>query len=249
MNLSATSLSALSKLLSANVNEAKTLLKLASMDVLTSLGEGKYTVRLQDKTLTAQSQKPLSEASSYWVQYNPKESQPHLHNLVKIPLIFNKMQNIQTPLSPREFQTLLQSKAPLKEFSSSLLEKLASATTKEEFSNLSNLLLSVHNQVMTIPLKYEAFFALLQFKKRYNTKTKKKQIDFYAAFTLLGPISGVISYDETQTEVHLNVAFEKTKLFLEDDMKNFSHAMTISLCENISPLYELSSNSLLDINA
>jgi hypothetical protein len=248
MNLSTLQVSALSKLLASNPNEAKAILKLTSIDVLSSLTDGKYTIKLGDKTLTAQSQKPLEQGSSYWVQYNTKEQQPKLTNITKIPLIFDKLKNMQTTLTPREFQTLLETKNPLKSLSNTLLEKLSTATTKEEFTNLSNLLLSLHNHVMSIPMRYENYFALLQFKKRYNTKTKKKQIDFYAAFELLGPISGVISFEESTTEVHLNVAFEKTKYFLEDDMKNFSHAIHISLQENIQPLYELTNNALLDIS-
>ncbi|DAB29320.1 MAG TPA: hypothetical protein CFH84_10285 [Sulfurimonas sp. UBA12504] len=92
-------------------------------------------------------------------------------------------------------------------------------------------------------------FSLVQFKKRYNTKTKNTYIDFYAALELLGPISGLITLDERVIKIELCVAFVQTKIFLENDLKNFSYNnINIKLVKNIEPLYDTKRSSLLDIS-
>lgn len=243
------SLSALAKLIGTNPNETKALVKLVSIDVLKSLGDAKYTVLLENKTLTAQSDKPLSEGIKYWSQLTQtKDAQPKLSNLVKIPEFLNNFKNSGLEFSIKELHTLLSSKKPETILKQNVLEQLSNATTKEEFSNASTLLLSLHNNTFTIPLTFHNYFALLQFKKRYNTKTKKSQIDFYAALELLGPISGVITLDEAHVSVELSVAFLKTKIFLEDDLKNFSYNVNITLVENIEPLFTIKLNTLLDVS-
>jgi hypothetical protein len=248
MNIS--QLSSLVQLLSTNPNEAKALVKLVSIDVLKSLGDAKYSILLENKTMTAQSDKPLSEGAKYWTQLTQhgKDTQPKLSNLVKIPLLFDGLKNSELSFSTKELHTLLSSKKPEAILKQNLLEHLSSAQNKEEFSNASTLLLSLQNNTFTIPLAFHNAFALLQFKKRYNTKTKKSHIDFYAALELLGPVSGVISLDKGQISVEIGVAFLKTKNFLEDDLKNLSYNVHITLIENIEPLYNTKLNALLDIN-
>lgn len=248
MNIS--SLNALAKLISSNPNEAKALVKLVSIDVLKSLGEAKYSILLDNKTLTAQSDKPLSEGAKYWTQLTQnKQAQPQLSNPLKIPLLFDALKNSELVYSPKELHTLLSSKKPEAQLKQTLLEHLSSASSKEEFVNASTLLLSLANNTFTTPLAFSNSFALLQFKKRYNTKTKKTHIDFYAALEFLGPISGLISLDEGEISVELGVAFAKTKLLLEDDLKNLSYHANITLKQKIEPLYNLTCNTLLDVNA
>ncbi|MDD2790588.1 MAG: hypothetical protein PHU40_07990 [Sulfurimonas sp.] len=248
MNIS--QLSALTKLLSTNPNEAKALIKLVSVDVLKSLGESKYTIALENKTLTAQSDKPLSEGAKYWSQLSQtKDATPKLSNLFKMPELLGTFKGAGIEYSLKELHTLLSSKKPEALLKQNILEHLSTAATKEEFSSASTLLLSLQNHTFTIPLAFHNYFSLVQFKKRYNTKTKKRHIDFYAALELLGPISGMITLDESTIEIDLSVAFVQTKIFLENDLKNLSYnSVTITLVENIEPLYETKLTSLLDIS-
>ncbi|MGB3962203.1 MAG: hypothetical protein WBK95_08215 [Sulfurimonas sp.] len=243
-------LSALTKLLGTNPNEAKALIKLVSIDVLKSLGESKYSVILQNKTLTAQSEKPLSEGAKYWSQLSQsKDATPKLSHLLKMPQLLSTFQSTGIEYSLKELHTLLNAKKPEALLKQNILEHLSSANTKEEFSSASSLLLSLQSNIFTIPLVLHNSFSLVQFKKRYNTKTKKTHIDFYAALELLGPISGVIALDESGIEIELCVAFVQTKIFLENDLKNFSYnTINISLIENIEPLYDTKHHALLDIS-
>ncbi len=250
MNFSITQLKAVVNKLGSNPNSASLLSKLTTVDILKSLGSQKYTVLFEGKTLTAQSDKTLHSGDRYWTQLSHnKDTTLQLSKLVKMPQMLQSFKTSQIEYSLKDLQTILNSKTPTSNLKQSLLENLSHASTKEEFSNISTLLLSLQNNVFTIPLSFHNYFSILQFKKRYNKKTKTTQINFYAALESLGPVSGLISIDETNTvDVVLHVAYTTTKTFLEDDMKNFSHTLTITLHENIEPLYSTSHNSLLDIS-
>jgi len=247
MNIS--QLSAITKLLSSNPTQAKALLKLANVEVLKSLGDSKYSVLLENKTLTAQSDKPLKEGERYWCQSTLKKTEtPKLSNLLKMPQMLKNFGRSEVEYTLKDLQTLLHSKKPEEALKGKIIDQLSNATTKEEFISNSNLLLSLQNNTFTIPINLNNYQWILQFKKRYNKKTKKSHLDFYAALEELGPISGIISLENSTLEINLNVAYEKTKNFLEQDMNNFSHHINISLIETIEPLYNANINSLLDIN-
>lgn len=249
MSFSINQLSSLAKLASTNPNAAKTIIKLASIDVLKSLGGDKYSIVVDSKTLTAQSEKPLSEGSKYWAQLTSQKETPlKLSNLLKMPQLLKNFQSDSLKYSLKDLSTILNSKNPAGVMKQNLLEALNSASSKEEFTSASNLLLSLQNQTFTIPLSFHNYFSILQFKKRYNKKTKKSQIDFYAALELLGPVSGLIILDMDSVTIELNVAYEKTKNFLENEMKNLSYDVNISLLNQIEPLYNANINSLLDVN-
>ncbi len=247
MNIS--QLSSLAKLVTANPNEAKAVIKLATIDVLKSLGDGKYSILVENKTVTAQSNKPLSEGSKYWTQMSQNNSQtPKLSNLLKMPQMLKNFQLSNIEYSLKDLQTLLNAKKPEIVLKTALLENLTNANTKDEFTNTSNLLLSLQNNTFTIPLHFHNYFSILQFKKRYNKRSKKSHIDFYAALENLGPVSGIISLDEANIEIELNVAFIKTKIFLQQNMENISYPINITVIESIEPLYSADINSLLDIS-
>ncbi|MGD9717771.1 MAG: hypothetical protein AB7U24_00855 [Sulfurimonadaceae bacterium] len=249
MSFSISQINALAKLIGANPNEAKALVKLASIDVLKTLGDGKYTIALDNQTLSAQSEKPLREGGAYWTQIHyAKDTKPTLSNLVKMPVLFKTLQNGLFSFTLQEVVSLLKQPKPAAQLAQNILEKLASATTKEEFQNFSNLLLSLHHHTLTLPLQYHNRFALLQLKKRYNNRSKTTFIDFYAAFEFLGPVSGILSLQEDQIQARLCVAFERTKQFLEQDMKNFALPLSIQVQNTIEPLYESTQNSLLDVS-
>lgn len=247
MNISALDL--LSKLLSSNPNEAKALIKLVNIEVLKSLGDANYTLLLDGKTLNAKSDKVLQEGAKYWANLSQqKATTPQLSSLVKQPVLLKNIAPFATYYSLKDIQTLLVSKEGLNNYKHSLLEQLSNATSKDEFSNISALLLSLHHQVATIALNYSGIFSILQFKKRYNKKTKKVVLDFYAALEILGPISGIVALSESEVIIELSVAFEKTKQFLEENMNGISYDVKISLLDNIEPLFVPKESSLLDIS-
>lgn len=248
MNLTINNLAALAKSLNASPSELKALIKLASIEVLSSLGEGKYSIAMQNKNLTVSSQLPLESQAKYWATLaNPKSALPELSSLVKMPSLLAQ-QNTHIRYEFDFLRELFSKPKPVERLKSSLLEQLAMSTSKEEFKELSTLLLSLQHGVVTLPMLFKGFYGVLQFKKRYNTKNKREHIEFYAALELLGPVSGLISLEDELIELTLNVAYAQTKEFLELHTREFSHALTIALMPSIEPLAELNENrSLLDI--
>ena len=246
MNIS--QLSAIAKIISSNPTEVKALMKLASIEVLKALGDGKYSILLNDKTLTAQSQKQLTTGASYWTQISQtKSDMPQLSNILKMPQLLKNLQNTPLQYNIRELQNLLNNQKPQNIVKTQLLEQLSTVSSKEEFTNTSNLLLSLQNQTMTIPFNYNGIFSILQYKKRYNKKSKKTFIDFYAALESLGPVSGLISLEDTHISIELNVGYEKTKQFLEANMDSLGYELIITTTQNIEPIFEPNTNAILDI--
>ena len=232
---------------SSDAKTAAILSKLLDVEVLQSLGENKYLLNVEGKQLTALSQQKLIPHEHYFARFEaPKDAKPTLSHLIKIPKLFIKLpllQHLHLFFEPKELARLLASKETLQNFKDTLLKELATAPSKEHFQTLTPFLLSLHQNILTIPLRFYESFALLQFKKRYNKKTKKSFLDFYAFFPHLGPISGVIS----EREVKINVAFDETKKYLENISGEVGYTIHINVSDSIEPLYEAKSERVLDI--
>ncbi|MBU0633250.1 hypothetical protein KKA17_11490 [bacterium] len=249
MSFSVNDLSNIIKLASISPNEAKTLIKLLTIDVLKSLGEDKYLILTASKELIASSETALKQDSKYWAQLEIKQNTlPTLSNLIKHPALLKNLQNLPLIFETKALHAILTHEKPLEKIKGKLLEHLALASSKDEFTQVSNLLLSLMQNTLTIPLQYQQYFGLFQMKKRYNKNTKRSQIDFYAALENLGPISGTIMLIEDEISVNLEVAFKATKLFLEENLNSFKYKTNIYIKENIVPLYNLHTNAILDIN-
>ena len=245
MNLNAIS-SLLKVIQSSDAKTAATLTKLLDIEVLKSLGENRYLLQAGGKELTALSQQKLIPHEHYLARFEvTKNSQPTLSHLLKVPKLFTKLPLLDSALliEPKELARLLSAKEGVMSFKESLLKELVSSPSKEHFQALSPFLLSLHQNVLSIPLYFFDTYALLQFKKRYNKKTKESFLDFYAFFTHLGALSGIVS----QNEARINVAFEETKRHLETLRKKLGYEVQIEVSEMILPLYETKEQKILDI--
>lgn len=249
MSLSLSTINALTQILSSNPKELQSVLKLSSVDILKSLGSQRYSIDIGGKILNATSDETLTEGKRYWAELTQSSSKPlTLSKMIAMPPQMQNFSDQNFHYTLKTLQTLLNTKEPLQENKQFLLEKIVQASSKEEFTHLSTLLLSLHHNVLSLPLVFYNSFALLQLKKRYNKSSKTIYLEFYAALEHLGPISGLVSYKEHTISMTLNVVYKKTKQFLEDTMQNISYPITIELCESIHPLYENSSSSLLDLS-
>ncbi len=226
---------------------AAALTKLLDIEVLKSLGENRYLLNVAGKELTALSQQKLTPHEHYFARFEAtKNAQPTLSHLIKIPKLFVKLphlQHLDLFFELKDLARLLGSKETLQAFKETLLKELAASPTKEHFRALTPFLLSLHQNILSIPLHFYDTFALLQFKKRYNKKTKKSFLDFYAFFTHLGPISGII----WEYEVKINVAFYETKEHLERLSDAIGYDVSIEISDTIAPLYEAKTERVLDI--
>ena len=226
---------------------AALLSKLLDVEVLRSLGENRYLLNIEGRELTALSKQKLTPHEHYLARYETsKNTQPTLSHLVKIPKLFTQLPLLRhSPLlfEPKDLLRLLESKQTVQNFKETLLKELTTAPSKEHFQALSLYLLSLHQHVLSIPLHFYDTFSLLQFKKRYNKKTKKISLDFYAFFTHIGPVSGVIS----DRKVKMSVTFFETKEYLEKRSAEVGCEIEIEVVDTIAPLYEAKTQRVLDI--
>ena len=249
MNFSISDLSSILKLATSSPNEAKALIKLLSIDVTKDLGGNNYLIQTPTKQLTASSQQALTEGAKYWAQLSTKpDTTPQLSQLIKMPKLLQELQNIPVKFDIKEFHEILTDKKPLQTIKDNLLDHLAQSTSKEEFTQVSNLLLSLMQNTLTIPLEYERHLSFFQVKKRYNKNQKKSQLDFYAALSTLGPIAGTIMLLEDEVRIDLNLAFETTKQFLEENIQALRYKVHLHVRDNIEPLYNFDKQTILDIN-
>lgn len=250
MNITSNELKALLQLVSQSPQSVNTLAKLVSIDVLKSLGNSEYLVSIDNKQLTAHSDKNLPLKSQMWAEVVVKENLPHISKLITKPTSLTDNTFKGFHLNEKEFVNLLHSKEPLTTHKNSIVEHLSHANSKEEFINLSGQLLALNAHTLQIPLQYRASFGLLQMKKRYNDTKKKTSIDFYAALHHLGPISGSIMMLNETIKVHLEVAFKSTQHYLEHDL-NFlpeHYHLTIVLSDTISSIFEPTNSAILDVS-
>jgi hypothetical protein len=248
MNLFVNDIATLLRLSAASPNEVKTLVRLLSIDVLTSLGEGRYQLQADSQTLNAKSDTPLQVGAKYWAQLNlQKNGTPQLSHPVLQPKILHMLKNLPLSFDAKNLNSLFQSDDPFKQIKNTFVQHLMQSSSQEQFLQISNLLVPLLHNTFMIPLRYEESFGFFQIKKRYNKKKKRSVIDFYAAFAKLGPIGGVLSLIEGEVFVELAVAFEATRSFLEKHLNDLHYNVTLHLQENIEPLH--STEALLDTSA
>lgn len=238
------------KLATLSPSESKTFIKLLSADVLKNLGNNELLLKSGVKEFSVKSEINLSEGSKVWAKIAtlPDRSLQLLDAKV-MPKLMQNLLILQDKYRVEDLQTLLKTKEPLSAFKKEVLEQLASSGSKEQFSALSQLLLSLNQSVLTIPIEYQNYYAILQMKKRYNKDSKKRSLDFYTALENLGEIEGTISLIDGEVYLHMNVAFEESLALLEkavDDL-SFSSKTTLALKESFEPLFNQESLTLLDI--
>ena len=235
-------------LTSLSKQEIKAVIKLISIEILDTLGDNKYLIQQGNHKLTAISDQHLSLHEKYWAVLKTDNNTTVISNLIKYPHLLKDVQYLSNILQTDKLDTILKKQNPIEALKDVLLQAASHATSKHQFTQISNLLLPLLQDIMTIPLKYKGHFGIFQLKKRYNKKNKKLQIDFYAAFYNLGPISGFITSLDDITIININVAFVSTKLFLEQHLKDINYTITIRLKQNIDALSDTSNNGILDVN-
>ena len=250
MNLSVANLGSILKLAASSPAEAKALLKLVSIDIMKNLGQGNYLIQVDGEHLSAQSDKMLKPSERFWAELSATPGkQANISHLVKQPLLFQKLAALPIRMEFDQIIQLLQGKTPQKTMHEMLLEPMAQAGSKEEFNALTQLMLSLHHNVLTLPLHYAHYFGFLQMKKRYNTKTKKTSIDFFAALHHLGPVEGSIELADGEVFTTVNVAFESTLSYLKNNLDDLNHTVRLQLkSDGLTPLWQNEGSALLDVS-
>ena len=248
MSLSITALSALLTQ-SSSPKELSRLLKLVDIEVLKQNSPESYQVKHENKELTAHSKKPLQLGSKYLINATRTQNSLHVKEFVKIPTLLAKLENVSQYFSGKDIQNLLQNQNAPKALHQNILELMSNSSNKEEFSAFSQLLLSISQNIVTIPFEYMNYYELFQMKKSYNNKKDKERVEFYATLHHLGVIKGELSLIDDEVYLRLEVAFSDTKEYLESKVSQLSILhVEITLSDVIEPFFEINENSILDVS-
>jgi hypothetical protein len=225
-----------------------------SVDVKEQLAPQKFLLQIGNKALTTQSMQTLEVGKAYWgVMKEDVTLKSHtLSQLLQKPHLLQDKKGLFPTFNPQQLERLLQSEKPKEMMKFTLLEKMAQATTKQEFMSLSNMLQALHENVFTFVMSHQQKETLFQFRKRQNKKSHQEEseevkIDFYAAFEHLGPVEGVVEIIEGIRKLSLYLYYENSLKFLQKELKSLDIEGFLYKKEGkITPLYEYG-QSLLDV--
>ncbi|NPA28683.1 MAG: hypothetical protein GXO33_00685 [Epsilonproteobacteria bacterium] len=240
-----TALSAITKI------EVNTLLQLG-IKVLDKEGSGRFLIQMGAHTFTTKSDEPLQPGASYWADMRQsKEGVVQLRRLHPKPELLDKL--------PRSFlqedgvfESIAKSKDPIGALKDHLLQKLAAAGDKESFRGLTQLLLSLHHGVITLPFEREGRFTFAQMRKgtKKNKTLNQKSVEFYACMNNLGPVEGSVTGNDRALHLSLTLYYPKSVRLLQkeaEELKGFE-SVTVALSkEKIYPFWEGDGHALLDI--
>jgi len=133
-----------------------------------------------------------------------------------------------------------------------LLQHLANATDRQSFQYYSQLLLSLHHGVLSLPLRYRGKKGLLQMRPQQEEEDlNQKSVEFYAALNNIGPVEGVVRLVEEGKHLRLGLYYPKSVALLKKESETLQGFDTIEILlkeEPILPLWdEKSGTGLLDI--
>ncbi|WP_456322890.1 hypothetical protein [Hydrogenimonas sp.] len=245
-----TPLSAAQKtLLGLSKIEVNALLQLG-IEVLKARNDGTYLIKLGQHTFTTKSDQPLEPGREYWAQMRQsKGGVIHLQRLMPKPAMLKMADSLSFDLALLE--NLAKKKDPAGGFRDHLLHQMAAATTKDSFQNLTQLLMSLHQGVVSLPIKEQGRPMLLQMrKKRQNRDLNQKSVEFYAAMSNIGPLVGVIIQTGSRKDLKLFLHYSKSIELLERNKESLHGFATVAIEQSpaaVKPFWDGEKATLLDI--
>ena len=225
-----------------------------NIDVKSKLEPKTYLLQVGKKEMTTKSAIDLEVGKQYWgvMKEDTKMKSLSLSQLLEKPHLLQSKKNLVPNMNLQKLEQVLSSPNPKETMKFGLLEKMANASSKQEFMTLSNMLQAVNENVFTTLLTHDNKETLFQFKKRKpkegeEEKVEDVKMDFYAAFEHLGPIEGVIEIIDGQRKLSLYLYYENSMKFLEEELKSLDiEGFLYKKKGKITPLYEYG-ESLLDL--
>lgn len=132
-------------------------------------------------------------------------------------------QRPQEPIEPQTQQPQKEQESPRTPASAikaALLNELANAQTKEQFSTLATVALAMSRQVVTLGAQgKDGSSGVVQFRRKkpnFNTQT----VEFYSAFEQLGPVGGEVTLAGDEIYLSLLVQFESSFKLLQSELQH-----------------------------
>jgi hypothetical protein len=213
------------------------------IEVLDVLGNGRYKLKVGHKEMVTKSLKILKKSERYWGNLSEsKDGILTINTLRKKPAL---MQNDSAFILVDSFDFLtlfLDANEPSLMLKNWLLEALASCEDKNTFNTLSSMLLALHEGTVHLPLKIDSQLLLLQWRENQNLN--EALVNFYIAYDNLGAIKGEINIKKNF--VDFESLFERTTIFLSQQLSNAPFRSQITTNDNLVPLWD-GTQGLLDI--
>ena len=175
-----------------------------------------YLLKLGNATIQTKSPIALEVGKTYWANMHKNSAgQIVLHNLTLQPLFVSHLKDMPLKLSFEDLALLQHDpKAFVAELKDFLLTQLSCAQSRDEFSQLSSLIFSLQQGVISLVISDEGKEHLIQIAP------KSQYIDFYAVFPHLGPIDGrIYTQDNAKNKgivAQFGVMNEKIQKILQD---------------------------------
>lgn len=220
------------------------------LKVLSKAKNGEYLLKMGNTTIETKSHKELLVGQKYWANMSKSSvGAIVLSNLVRPPKMLEMIEKSPLKFDTQDLDKIFKDfkSDTFTEFKDFLLDKLPLAQSRIEFLNLGNLLLSLHNGVLSLVISDGQKDGLLQTRKGRN---KKQSLEFYALYPHLGAIRGRVYLAEDGIGVEIWVLYESVKKLLEankDKLKGFDN-VEIYQEKDILPLFEFE-EGVLDIKA
>ena len=207
--------------------------------LLTILQKSKvgYLLKLGNTTIEAKSNANLQLGAKYWAIVKDIGGELLISNLKMRPKIAESLKN--APIK-YELENLLEFFKGDKfakganfvgEYYENLLDKIANAKFKDDFTFLANSLYALNQGILNLVIKDGTRDILLQIKRQKNDK-----IYFSAVFSNLGIINGSIYKNEI---LHLSVQYDNVKKLLDSNKNALDFdEIYISLDENCEILFD-----------
>lgn len=220
------------------------------LKVLSKSKNGQYLLKMGNTTIETKSHKELFVGQKYWANMSKSSvGAIVLSNLIRPPKMLEMIEKSPLKFDTQDLDKIFKDfkSDTLNELKDFLLDRLPLAQSRVEFLNLGNLLLSLHNGVVSLVISDGQKDGLLQIKKGKN---KKQSLEFYALYPHLGAIRGRVYLVEDGVSVEIWVLYESVKKLLEankDKLKGFDN-IEIYQEKDIQPLFEFE-EGVLDIKA
>jgi len=199
---------------------------------------GKYNIEIGNKKITTKSLIELEEWTKYW-----GELVNNTDGNIKISNIKKKPQLLQEDTFPLAFDLdnlskIFQLPEPINYIKSVYLSSLEECRNEKDFLFLSNLLLSIHFDVVSIPFIYKNEYHMLQIK--FN----QKNTEFVMSSNHLGMIYGNI--DDSKNSVLLMFFIEANIKTLSKNIKKKINSIEINVrhSKKINFFFEFKKNAL-----
>ena len=214
-----------------------------SIEVLEELPLNRYKLLLGNREFTTKSQKRLKKGSYYWGNFGEgKGGIITLSNLIEKPSFLKNEASFLDIDLESFLEEVFDKTHPIRFFKNWILNALAlDNIDKEAFKSLSNMLLALNHHIIHLPFKSSNKPILVQFQSNFN-----KELKFYLAYDNLGPIKGIFKELQGKFFLALEVCFEKSFYFINQELKTKDFEYEIRINQTIEPLFD-SEKMVLDI--